>query len=134
MEYENPWIYNKNIFESEHIEDNYGFVYLIENIDTNKKYVGKKFFWSKKTKIIKGKRKKSLIESDWKEYYGSNLELQKDIAEKGIYKFRRNVLKLCKNKTQCSYFELVEQVERQVLLDKSYYNGFIGGRINGRNL
>jgi len=30
MIYENPWKFNGEIFESDHIEDYFGFVYLIE--------------------------------------------------------------------------------------------------------
>lgn len=134
MSYDNPWLYNDKIFESENIEDNYGFVYLIEDIDTGKKYIGKKFFWSKKTKTVKGKKKRSLVESDWKDYYGSNIKLLKDIEEKSIYKFHRFMIKLCRNKTECAYYELKEQVDRNVLLDENYYNEFIGSRILGKNL
>ena len=57
----------------------YGFVYLITNIETGRKYVGKKFFWSKKTKIAKGKKKRLLVESDWREYWGSSEELKADV-------------------------------------------------------
>ena len=45
--------------------DYYGFVYLITNRATNRKYVGKKFFWNKKTlpKTKTRKRRKiTLIE------------------------------------------------------------------------
>ena len=31
----------------------WGFVYLIEGLDNNKKYIGKKFFYSSKTKQVK---------------------------------------------------------------------------------
>jgi hypothetical protein len=36
MSYENPWLYNGEVFDTEQIEDNYGFVYLIECIETPK--------------------------------------------------------------------------------------------------
>ena len=64
MEYDNPWLYNGEIFTSEMIGDNYGFVYLLENTVKNKKYIGKKFFYSQRTKLVKGKKKKSIVESD----------------------------------------------------------------------
>jgi hypothetical protein len=83
---------------------------------------------------FKGKKKKIRCESDWKKYYGSNKVLQEEIKEIGIDKIRRTVIKLCNTKTQCSYYEMVEQIERQALLKSNYYNEFIGGKINGRFL
>ena len=134
MTYENPWLYNNEILDSDHIENYVGMVYLLENSVTQKFYVGKKFFWTTKPKMIKGKKKKIRCESDWKKYYGSNKVLQEEIKEIGIDKIRRTVIKLCNTKTQCSYYEMVEQIERQALLKSNYYNEFIGGKINGRFL
>ena len=60
-------------------KDVYGFVYLITNLATSQKYVGKKFFWSQKTLGItktRKRRKKTLVESDWQTYWGSNKHLQ----------------------------------------------------------
>ncbi len=34
MSYENPWRFNGEIFESDNIQDNFGFVYLI-SLDSN---------------------------------------------------------------------------------------------------
>jgi len=77
--YDNPWLFKEEIFTSDMIEDNYGFVYLIENPKNNRKYIGKKFFWNKKilpkTKTRR-RRKHIKVESDWKEYYGSSMELK----------------------------------------------------------
>jgi len=134
LTYENPWLYNNEILDSDHIENYVGMVYLLENTMTQKFYVGKKFFWTTKPKMIKGKKKKIRCESDWKKYYGSNKVLQEEIKEIGIDKIRRTVIKLCNTKTQCSYYEMVEQIERQALLKSNYYNEFIGGKINGRFL
>lgn len=134
MTYPNPWLYNGEILESEHIENRVGMVYLLENIMTKKYYVGKKFFWTTKPKMIKGKKKKIRCESDWRKYYGSNKILQEEIKEKGIDIISRSVLVLCNTKTQCSYYEIVEQIERKALLREDYYNEFMGGKINGRFL
>ena len=137
MTYDNPWIYKGEVFDSEDINEYYGFVYLIENITNGRKYIGKKFFWNKKTlPPLKGKKRKrrKLVESDWKQYYGSSNELLSDIEKIGIDKFNRNIIHLCNNKTECAYMELKEQVEREVLLTEDYYNNFIGVKIGGRNL
>lgn len=134
MSYPNPWYYNNKVLESEDVVDYVGMVYLLENTENGRKYVGKKFFHRNKTYQVKKKKKKKRVESDWKDYYGSSRELLEDIEKVGKEKIKRTVLHLCKSKTQCSYYELKEQVEREVLLGETYYNGFVGGKINGKFL
>lgn len=109
-------------------------VYLLENTVNGRKYVGKKFFHRNKSYQVNKKKKKKRVESDWKDYYGSSKELLADIEKVGKDKIKRTVLHLCKSKTQCTYYEMVEQIERRVLLSEDYYNGFIGGKINGKFL
>ena len=125
MTYDNPWIYNGLIFESENIEDHVGFIYLIENLSNNKKYVGKKLFTSSRTKMVKKKKKKVRVESDWKKYYGSNIELIADVDAIGPQNFRRTILRLCKTKGECNYFEAKEQFALDVLRREDYYNTWI---------
>jgi len=118
-------------------KDVYGFVYLITNRATGKKYVGKKFFWSKKTLPItktRKRRKRLLVESDWKTYYGSNKNLQEDVEKMGEDFFYREILHLCKTKGECSYMETKEQFEREVLLTDDYYNGIISCKIGGQTV
>ena len=52
------WLYQGRVFTEEDIGDNYGFVYILENNLTNRKYIGKKFFTKAGSKTVKGKRKK----------------------------------------------------------------------------
>ncbi|MEJ6808421.1 MAG: hypothetical protein QNK64_10155 [Saprospiraceae bacterium] len=113
-------------------DDLYGFVYLITNRANAKKYVGKKFFWSKKTlpKTKTRKRRKiTYVESDWRKYFGSNrvLNEEREIAGDDIY--HRQILHLCKSKGECAYLETKEQFEREVLLTDEYYNGIINCKI-----
>jgi len=116
------------------VQDYVGMVYLLENTENGRKYVGKKFFHRNKSYQVKKKKKKKRVESDWKDYYGSSKELLADIEKIGKNKIKRSVLHLCKSKTQCSYYELKEQVDREVLLTEDYYNGFVGGKISGKFL
>jgi len=132
MDYDNPWIFEGKIFSSDDIAEYYAFVYELHNVANGKKYIGKKFFYSQKTKIVKGKKKKSIAESDWKDYYGSNRKLLADIEIHGKESIERKILKLCKNKTSANYFEMKEQIEKNALLDDTYYNEFIGSRISGK--
>lgn len=125
MSYDNPWIYNELPFESENIEDHVGFIYLIENLTNNRKYVGKKLFTASRTKMVKKKKKKVRVESDWKKYYGSNVELIADVDKLGPQNFRRTILRLCKTKGECNYFEAKEQFALDVLRSEEYYNTWI---------
>lgn len=134
MTYDNPWYHNGKILTEEDVEEYVGMVYLLENTENGRFYVGKKFFHKKKTYQVKKKKKKKTVQSDWKDYYGSSKELLEDIEKVGKDKIKRTVLHLCKSKTQCSYYEMKEQVEREVLLREDYYNGFIGGKISGKFL
>jgi len=134
MTYDNPWYYNNKVLESEDVQEYVGMVYLLENTENGRKYVGKKFFHRNKSYQVKKKKKKKRVESDWKDYYGSSKELLADIEKIGKNKIKRSVLHLCKSKTQCTYYEMKEQVDREVLLREDYYNGFVGGKINGKFL
>ena len=120
----------------------YGFVYLIESLVPDSPvrfYVGKKLFWFKGHKTVKlkngkKKRQKCLVESDWREYYGSNKKLSEAVAKHGEENFRRTILHLCANKGTCSYLELKEQVQRNAIIDSTYYNDQIRARIHRSHL
>jgi hypothetical protein len=120
-------------------EDIVGFVYCITNLTTNRKYIGKKLanFSKTKTKTVTtkaGVKKKKKIrykeESDWKTYWSSSEELNKDVKKLGENNFRRDILHFCKSKGKLSYMELKEQVERKVLESDEYLNGIIQVRIH----
>ena len=124
-------------------EDCIGFVYIIVNVLTGKKYIGKKLAKFSKTtyKVVKlkngnKKRKKikSKIDSDWQLYYGSNDQLNKDIAELGSDNFTREILFYCTSKASCSYIEAREQFNHRVLESDDYYNGQIVCRIHGSHI
>jgi hypothetical protein len=124
-------------------EDCVGFVYLITNTLTGRKYIGKKLAKFSKTtyKVVKlknGNKKKkkirSKIDSDWQLYYGSSPELTKDIEKLGIENFSREILYYCQSKSECSYIEAREQFARKVLESDDYYNGHIQVRVHGSHI
>ena len=124
-------------------EDCVGFVYLITNTVSGRKYIGKKLAKFSKTtyRVIKlkngnKKRKKirSKIDSDWQTYYGSNDELNQDVQTLGSDKFTREILYYCTSKSQCSYIEAREQLRHQVLESDAYYNGQISVRVHGSHI
>ena len=115
----------------------YGFVYEITNLATNKKYIGKKFFWKAKTLPItksRKRRKRLKVESDWRDYFGSNRYLKEDVATMGPEGFHRRILVLCKSKGECAYMEAKIQFEKEVLLKEDYYNGIIQCRVGAQTV
>jgi hypothetical protein len=113
----------------------YGFIYLIENKVTNKKYIGKKQIKSvKKLKPLKGKKNKRHfdVETDWKTYTSSSNDVNSDIEKYGKDNFSFSIIKFCDSKSELSYFEAKLQFEENVLLREDYYNGIINLRI-GKN-
>ena len=136
------WLYENQTIEV--LPENcIGFVYLITNNLSGRKYVGKKLAKFSKTsyKVVKlknGKKKrkkiKSKIDSDWQQYYGSNIELNKDIEQLGSENFTREILYYCRSKAECSYIEAREQFNRKVLETKDYYNGHIQVRVHGSHI
>ena len=130
------WHYNGKEYDETH-EEYQGFVYMITELDTGKKYIGKKFFWKPKTLPITKSRKRRVrtrVESDWRTYFGSSKEVQTLVESKGNSNFKREILRLCRTKGECSYYEAKEQFERNVLLSDEYYNEFIGCKIHSRHL
>ena len=136
------WIFQDQIIE-ELPDDCVGFVYIIENLITGRKYIGKKLAKFAKTtyktvKLKNGTKKKkkirSKISSDWQDYYGSSDELNKDVATLGKENFKREILYYCKSKAECSYIEAREQFTRRVLESADYYNGQISVRVHGSHI
>lgn len=123
------WIYEgKEVTEIP--EGVIGFVYEITNIVDGRRYLGKKNFYFSKTKQVKGKKKRFKIESDWRDYFGSNDELVKDVERLGADSFKRVILHFCKNKGMMGYLELREQIDHRVLENPTlFYNKWISARV-----
>ena len=136
------WLYNGETV-TELPEDCVGFVYLITNLNSGRKYIGKKLAKFSKTtyktvKLKNGTKKKkkvrSKIDSDWQTYYGSNDALNKDVETLGPENFKREILFYCKSKAECSYIEAREQFTNRVLESADYYNGHIQVRVHGSHI
>lgn len=126
------WYYSNTTeqFKEEDIADYFGFVYLITHIPTGRKYIGKKFFTQAKTKQVKGKKKKTRVSSNWLNYWSSSEELKKEVKENGEEQYTREILHLCKTRSECSYWETFEIFNRHALLSDNYYNSWVSCKIH----
>ena len=124
-------------------EDCIGFVYIITNKLSGRKYIGKKLAKFSKTtyktvKLKNGNKKKkkirSKIDSDWQTYYGSSPNLTDDVVQLGTDNFTREILYYCSSKAECSYIEAREQFSRRVLESDDWYNGHIQVRVHGSHI
>ena len=124
------WLYHNTTEQfKEEVADYFGFVYLITHIPTGRKYIGKKFFTKAKTKQVKGKKKKIRVTSDWEKYWGSNKKLQEEVKINGVDNYTREILHLCKTRSECSYWETWEIFNRHALMNDSYYNKWVSCKI-----
>jgi len=128
------WFYKDKILDENDLIDYTGFVYCITNVTNGRKYIGKKLLKFTRHKKVKGKRKKFVIDSDWKTYYSSSIELQNDVKEFGEHNFRREILKLCSSKSECNYEEARLQFFHRVLETDGWYNNYIQCRIHGSHI
>lgn len=121
------WLYENKEIDGDVIEDYIGFVYCITNNVNGKKYIGKKLFKNVRRTKVKNKTRRKVIrkESDWKDYWGSNKTLQEDVQTLGEDNFERIILKLCKSKGECNYWEAKYQMQYEVLESDSWYNEWI---------
>jgi hypothetical protein len=116
-------------FTEADIGDNFGFVYLITHNQTGRKYIGKKFFTKAATRQVNGKRKKIRKSSDWENYWGSNKKLQEEVKLNGPEQYTREIMHLCKTRSECSYWETWEIFNCHALLHEHYYNEWVSCKI-----
>tara|TARA_R110000765_G_scaffold26232_3_gene64175 strand:- start:6 stop:446 length:441 start_codon:yes stop_codon:yes gene_type:complete len=136
----------------ESIEDfpaeTFGFVYKTTH-KSGKSYIGKKvLYFNRKVKlgkrellalpITRGRRsttKQVVKESDWKTYYGSHAEIKNIIVEEGVDVFTREILHICFNKKQLTYYENKYLFSLGVIENgDKYYNDNIEGRYFSKDL
>jgi Putative endonuclease segE, GIY-YIG domain len=130
------WLYEGKEF-TEVPDGIVGFVYKITNTLDKREYIGKKLFSFVRSKPVKGKtrRKRTVFESDWREYYGSNKELCDDVGTHGERHFIREILHLCESKGLCNYHEARLQFLLGVLEQpEKFYNQQIRCRVHRSHL
>lgn len=119
------WIFKNKEFTSDDINKAFGFIYIITDNTSGKKYIGQKHFWSKKT-VQKNKVKKKIkCESDWENYRSSSDIL----SNTDINNLTREILFLCISKGQMNYIETKLQFDLRVLENQSdWLNGIVNIR------
>ncbi len=133
------WTYKgKEIIDVTQMPENvFGFIYLITD-ENGRKYLGKKQIFSKRKRKF-GKKEIAALpdkrhrtweyvtkEGKWKDYTGSNEELNKLIAE-GI-NYKKEILYYAMDKKQLTYLELRELWSHRVLESDEFYNSNISGK------
>lgn len=123
------WLYEGKNFDTIP-NGHFGFIYLITNTQSGRKYIGRKYFYSTRRIKVKGRKTRKVVrkESDWKNYIGSNKTLKYDINRLGKKNFKFEVLCFGETKGQTNYLEENIQHRMNVLIDDNYYNGSIGSR------
>ena len=130
--YENPWLYEGKPFTTDDIGDFFGFVYCITNIQSGKRYIGRKYFQQKRKP--RGGKRRVTSESDWKRYYGSSDELSADRKLLGNAAFKREILSLHTRLGDVNFEETKQLFLHNVLTETLdgktplYYNSNILGR------
>ena len=130
--YENPWTYQGTTFTSDDINDFFGYVYCITNLQSGKKYIGRKYFTQRRKP--RGGKRRVTSESDWKKYYGSSPELKADVKDFGKLNFKREIISLHKTLGKVNYEETRQLFLNNVLTESldngepAYYNSNILGR------
>ena len=137
QEYQNPWRYLESPFNRGDVGDFYGFVYNITNLQNQRQYIGRKYFWQKRKPRSKDKtvrRRRVTSESNWRNYYGSCSELKDDIKKYGKESFRRTILSLHETPGRVNYEETRQLFLNNVLIEQltdgtpAFYNSNILGR------
>lgn len=137
VDYENPWIYGEHPFAGDDVGKHFGFIYLITNNCTGRRYIGRKNFWSKRKPRGNGgtgKRRRVTSESDWRKYYGSSPELKEDILKYGKENFTREILSLHRTQGKLNFEETRQLFLNNVLTESmedgtpAFYNSNILGR------
>ena len=131
-DYENAWTYKGSTFTSADIDNLFGFVYRITNLQSGKQYIGRKYFVQ--CRKPRGARRKVKSESNWKSYYGSSKELTEDRKLLGNSSFKREIISLHSALGKVNYEETRQLFLNNVLTESlddgtpMYYNSNVLGR------
>ena len=121
------WTYNGQLITEikDMPENTFGFIYEVFHKPSGKKYLGKKVLHFNRTlPPLKGmKRKRKVVkESDWKNYFGSHVEIKQLIKEEKQDEFERRILQFVPTKKLLTYYECKYLFINEVLEHDEYIN------------
>lgn len=126
------WLHNSKTMLSheDFTDDVIGFVYLINYTD-GKKYIGKKLIRGYRRlkptlaqlAIRKNYVRTEMVDLPFTKYEGSSKETEGHIV------LNKTILTLCDSKINLTYYEMKEMFARNVLLDETYLNKNISGKL-----
>jgi len=101
--------------------DFFGFIYLITDMTSGKKYIGKRQYWASRPRVKGCKSKvtdkqsdkwKSCCwkEADWRLYSGSSKSLTKWMEEHPTHEYEFRILRQCRSRGSLHYAEIEAQV------------------------
>jgi hypothetical protein len=113
----------------------FSFIYIITDMENNKKYIGQKMFTTQKPVTKNKKTTKKTVESDWKNYFSSSETIKQLVKEQGSSKLKREIIYICCSKGQANYLETKLQFELQCLENQDdWYNGIVNLRCRWNHL
>lgn len=124
------WLYKNQPFTSDLAQGYYGFIYQITNKLDGKKYIGRKYLTQAATKQVNGKKKKIRKESNWENYWSSSDILKEQVKQLGEDNFTREVLYLCKTRSECNYMETREIFLKNALLSDDFIKAWVSCKIH----
>ncbi|MHB8123863.1 MAG: hypothetical protein ACYDG4_17205 [Desulfuromonadaceae bacterium] len=126
------WLYKGQPLETEEsipVPKAIGFIYLITQLSTGKRYIGRKLLTRAGRKTVNGKTKKIRLASDWQNYWSSSPDLKELIAAVGTEDFRREILVFVTSKGSLAYLEEKALYALGALETDSFFNGNIRSKI-----
>lgn len=125
------WLYNgQELADSDIPEKSVGFIYLITQISTGRKYIGRKLLtMSGGKKKVGNKIRKTRKESDWRNYWSSSPQIKQWIEDSGTDDFTREILVFVSSKAELMYCEEYCLYVTNALLKDDWLNGNIRSKI-----
>lgn len=111
-------------------ENAMGFIYLITQKSTGKRYIGRKLLVKISKKLVKGRKKKIVSQSDWQKYWSSSPQIKEWIKEAGgTSDFTREILCFVSSKGSLAYCEEKALYELGVLESDNWLNSNIRSKV-----
>lgn len=110
-------------------ENSIGFIYIITQLSTGRRYIGRKLLTKASTKTTKGIKKKIRKDSDWISYWSSSPKIKAWIDESGTDDFTKEILIFVSSKSELMYAEEYYLYKTNALLSDMWLNDNIRAKI-----